>query len=228
MKFNLTRLHHTMEARKLSRWVSLVCLLGLMFTSPTTLAGSIKCWVNKDGVRECGYIVPPEYSQQRIEIMNQRGIVVEVKEAAKTKEQLAEEARLANLKKEEMRRQEQARLRDTILLNTFTTERDLKISYDDKIAVVMGHIDISNTSSRTLNDSLKDAQRKAANYERAGEKIPESVLEEMNSLKRQLKDNAEFTARKLGEIKGLNQQYEADLKRFRELKGITPSDTATN
>ena len=92
----------------------------------------------------------------------------------------------------------------------------------------MGHIDISNTSSRTLNDSLKDAQRKAANYERAGEKIPESVLEEMNSLKRQLKDNAEFTAQKLGEIKGLNQQYEADLKRFRELKGITPSDTATN
>ena len=228
MKFNLTRLHHTMEARKLSRWVSLVCLLGLMFTSPTTLAGSIKCWVNKDGVRECGYIVPPEYSQQRIEIMNQRGIVVEVKEAAKTKEQLAEEARLANLKKEEMRRQEQARLRDTILLNTFTTERDLKISYDDKIAVIMGHIDISNTGTRTLNENLKDAQRRAANHERAGEKVPQTLLEEIEGLKRQLKDNSDLVARKMSEIKALNEQYEADLKRFRELKGITPPETAKN
>ena len=80
MKFNLTRLHHTMEARNLSRLGTLVCLLSLLFVSPASLAGSIKCWVNKDGVRECGYTVPPEYSQQRIEIMNQRGIVVEVKD----------------------------------------------------------------------------------------------------------------------------------------------------
>ncbi|MDH3947369.1 MAG: hypothetical protein OEU74_00245 [Gammaproteobacteria bacterium] len=226
MKFNLTRLHHTMEACNLSRWGSLVCLLSLLLAAPATMAGSIKCWINKDGIRECGYTVPPEYSQQRIEIMNQRGIVVEVKEAAKTKEQLAEEARLAKLKQEELRRQQQARLRDTILLNTFTTERDLKISYDNKIAVIMGHIDITNTGARSLNQNLKDAQRKAANYERAGEKPPENLLEEMNSLKRQIKDNDTFIARKMQEIKALNSQYEADLKRFRELKGITPTDTA--
>ena len=228
MKFNLTRLHHTMEARNLSHLGTLVCLLSLLFVSPASLAGSIKCWVNKDGVRECGYTVPPEYSQQRIEIMNQRGIVVDVKEAAKTKEQLAEEARLEKLKKEELRRQEQARLRDTILLNTFTTERDLKISYDDKIAVVMGHIDISNTGTRTLNDNLKDAQRRAANHERAGEKVPENLLAEIETLKRQLKDNGDFVARKMSEIKALNEQYESDLKRFRELKGITPPETAKN
>lgn len=228
MKFNLTRLHLTMEARKLTRWGSLVCLLGLLIIPPASLAGSIKCWVNKDGVRECGYIVPPEYSQQRIEIMNDRGIVVEVKEAAKTKEQLAEEERLASLKKEELRRQEEARLRDRILLNTFTTERDLKISYDDKIAVIMGHIDISNTGTRTLNENLKDARRRAANHERAGEKVPQNLVEEIETLKRQLKDNGDFVARKMSEIKALNEQYEADLKRFRELKGITPPETARN
>ena len=228
MKFNLTRLHLSMEAQSLSRLGLLVCLFSLLFVSPASMAGSIKCWYNKDGIRECGYIVPPEYSQQRIEIMNERGIVVDVKEAAKTKEQLAEEARLAKLKQEEERRQEQARLRDTILLNTFTTERDLKISYDDKIAVVMGHIDISNTGTRTLNQNLKDAQRRAANHERAGEKIPEDLLEEIASFKRQLQDNSDFVARKMQEINSLNQQYEADLKRFRELKGITPPDSAKN
>ena len=228
MKFNLTRLHPSMEDRSLPHLGLVVCLISLMFISPASLAGSIKCWVNKDGVRECGYSIPPEYSQQRIEIMNERGIVVDVIEAAKTKEELAEEARLAKLKKEEERRLQEQQLRDRILLNTFTTERDLKISYDDKIAVVMGHIDISNTSSRTLDQNLRETQRKAANYERAGEKIPENVLEEIETLKRQLKDNSEFVARKMSEINMLNEQYEADLKRFRELKGITPSDTAKN
>jgi hypothetical protein len=228
MKFNLTRIHHTMEARSLSRLGSLVCLISLLFAAPATMAGSIKCWTNKDGIRECGAAVPPEYSQQRVEVINERGIVVEVKEAAKTKEQLEEEARLAKLKQEELRRQEEARLRDTILLHTFTTERDLKISYDDKIAVIKGIIDITNTGTRTLNENLKNAQKKAANYERAGEKPPERVFDEMNSLQRQLKDNDKFIAKKQEEINALKRQYEADLKRFRELKGITPTEAAKN
>ena len=80
----------------------------------------------------------------------------------------------------------------------------------------------------TLNENLENARTKAANYERAGEKPPESVLEEINSLKRQINDNDEFIARKEEEIKVLKQQYEADLKRFRELKGITPTKAAKN
>jgi hypothetical protein len=232
MKFNLTRLHHTMEARNLARLGSLVCLLSLLAWTPTTMAGKIKCWTNEEGVRECGAAVPPEYSQQRVEVINERGMVVEVKEAAKTKEQLAAEAReaerLAKIKAEETRREEEKRLRDTILLNTFTTERDLKISYDDKVAAIRGIIDITNTGTRTLNENLKNAQKKAANYERAGEKPPQKVFEEMESLKRQIKDNDKYIARKQEEIKVLQQKYEADLKRFRELKGIKPTEAAKN
>ena len=228
MKFNLTRSHHTMKARNLFRLGSLLCLISLLIAAPATMAGTIKCWTNKDGVRECGAAVPPEYSQQRVEVINERGIVVEVKEAAKTKEQLEEEARLAKLKQEELRRQEEARLRDTILLHTFTTERDLKISFDDKIDVNKGIIDITNNGTKTLRKNLREVQKKAANYERAGEKTPERVFEEMNSLQRQIKDNDEFIARKQEEINVLKQQYEADLKRFRELKGITPTEAAKN
>lgn len=232
MKFNLTRIHHLMEAHSLSRLGSLVCLLSLSVWTPATMAGSIKCWTNEEGVRECGTAVPPEYSQQRIEVINERGMVVDVREAAKTKEQLEAEkreaARLAKLKEEESRRREEQRMRDVILLNTFTTERDLEISYDDKIKAIRGIIEITNTSTRTLNENMKYAQKKAANYERAGEKPPKEVFEEMDSLKRQIKENDKFIAQKEEEIKALKQKYEADLKRFRELKGITPADTANN
>lgn len=232
MRFNLTRLHHPMEAYTLCQRRLLVCLLGFCIAAPGAMAGSIKCWTNNEGVRECGAAVPPEYSQHRVEVVNERGMVVEVKEAAKTKEQLAAEAeeaaRLAKLKQEEQRRLEEQRLRDTILLSSFTTERDLKISYDDKIAAIRGIIDITNTSTRSLNENLQAAQKNAANYERAGEKPPEKVFKEMESLKRQIKENDEFIARKEDAIKALQRQYEGDLSRFRELKGITPSDSAKN
>ena len=215
-----------MKARILSSLVGSIALLSLLIYSPGAMAGTIKCWTNKDGVRECGYSVPPEYSQQRIEILNERGIQIGVKEAAKTKEQLEEDARLAKLKQEKLKRQEEARLRDTILLNSFTTERDLKISYDDKIEAVKGVIEITTTGTRTLQQNLQAVQKKAANYERAGETMPENILNQVNNLKRQIKDNEKYTANKQREIKALNLQYEADLKRFRELKGITPTSSA--
>jgi hypothetical protein len=232
MKFNLTRIHHPMEAHRLSRLASLVCLVSLSVWIPATMAGSIKCWTNKEGVRECGTAVPPEYSQQRIEIINERGIVVDVREAAKTKEQLEAEkreaARLAKLKEEESRRREEQRMRDMVLLNTFTTERDLEISYDDKVKAIRSIIEITNNHTHNLNENLKDVQKKAANYERAGEKPPKAVFEEMDNLKRQIMENDKYIAEKEGEINVLRQKYEADLKRFRELKGITPPDTAKN
>ena len=226
MKPYLTRLHNTMKAHYFLNLAGLLILSGSLIMVPTAMAGTIKCWTNKDGVRECGYSVPPEYSQKRIEIMNERGIKIDVKEAAKTKEQLAEEARLAEIKQEELRRQEEARLQDTILLNTFTTERDLKISYDDKIEAIQGTIEITNSGNRTLQQNLEVVQKKAANYERAGETTPQDVLNQMNNLKRQIKDNEDFINKKQAEVKALNLKYEADLKRFRELKGIKPTNSA--
>ncbi len=215
-----------MKATILSKLTGYLCLITLLLPASAAMAGSIKCWTNKDGIRECGYSVPPEYSQKRIEIMNERGIKVGVKEAAKTKEQLAEEARLEKLKQEELRRQEERRLQDSILLNTFTTERDLKISYDDKIEVIKGIIEITNGNTRGLRENLKTAQKKAANYERAGEATPENLLTQMNNLERQIQDNEKFITKKESEINDLNLKYEADLKRFRELKGIKPTNAA--
>ena len=226
MKPYLTRLHHIMKAHILHSLTGIIFLAGLLITAPNAMAVTIKCWTNKDGIHECGYTVPPEYSQQRIEIMKDRGIKIGVKEAAKTKEQLEEDARLAKLKQEELQRQKEAHLQDTILLNTFTTERDLKISYDDKIEVIKGTIEITTSGNRILQKKLEAVQKKAANYERAGETAPEEVLNQMNNLKRQIKDNEIYSANKQEEIKALNLKYEADLKRFRELKGIKPTNSA--
>lgn len=192
--------------------------LALLFATQTAPAGSrIKCWVNKDGVRECGQFVPPEYAQQRIEIVNERGIVVEVIEAAKSKEQLAKEAA-------ERRRLAEQKRRDKILLNTFTTERDIELARKSRIQAIESIIAITNSNTRSLKASLAKVQKRAADFERAGEEPPKELFEEMDSLKRQIQDNEDFVAKKQRDIIALEKRFDADLKRFRELKGIGKTD----
>ena len=59
--------------------VALILSLG-----PTDAAArKIKCWTNKEGFRECGYTVPPEYAQKGHQEIGKFGTVEEV-ERAKT------------------------------------------------------------------------------------------------------------------------------------------------
>ena len=51
-------------------------LLAILLVPVNIAQADIKCWRNKDNVRECGQAVPPEYSQKRIEVINSKGITV--------------------------------------------------------------------------------------------------------------------------------------------------------
>ena len=146
--------HHT---AMFNLW-KLVAWLLLIFSSQFTHAANINCWRNNLGIRECGSVVPPEYSQQRIEVINERGVVVKVIEAAKTPEELADEREQKRLQEaEEAVRKEQARL-DAILLNAYTTERDLILARDNNLKSAKGQIDISKGNLRIAWMSYRAAR----------------------------------------------------------------------
>lgn len=194
-------------------------LISLMLGVATSAAAAnYKCWTNEDGVRECGHSVPPEYSQQRIEVLNDRGIVVEVEEPAKTDEQIEAEKRAAEELKQQEQREAEKRRRDRMLLNTFTTERDLQLFYQDKLSAIQSQIDLSQASNTSLKNHLDEMQKRAANLERRGETVPDNLLEDMEDTKRQMANNDRVIAEKKQEMEALNQKFEAELQRFRELK----------
>jgi len=185
-------------------------------------ASDIQCWMNKEGVRECGAMVPPEYAQQRVEVINDKGLVIKVYPRARTPKEL-EAARQAALEKKKAKQREVARKRqDLILLRTFTTERDIEMSRKSKVDAIKGIIDITNSNTRTLQNNLQGLQKKAADYERSGIKPPLSLVDDMNSLKGQIKDNDSFVTKKQQAIIRLEKKYDNDLVRFRELKRVRP------
>jgi len=196
----------------------LVPWLVLIFSSQFAHGTNINCWRNNLGIRECGSVVPPEYSQQRIEVINERGVVVKVIEAAKSPEELAQEREQKRLQEaDEAVRKEQARL-DAILLNAYTTERDLILARDNNLKSAKGQIDISKGNLRIMQTSLDEMQSRAANYERGGKQPPESLVKEIETLQKQISQKSASVENQESNLKILEERFESDLQRFRQLK----------
>jgi hypothetical protein len=204
-------------------------LLALTVALPGSAFGAIKCWTNKEGVRECGNVVPPEYAQQETRTLNQRGITVEVQERAKTaeeleREQAATEANEQRLAEEQKRRREKASY-DKMLLSTFTTEQELIAARDRATGAVDAIVEITNATVNALSRKQDDLKKRAAALERAGSQLPADLREDMASLEKQIDEKMDYIEYKKREKEQLLEKYDMDMKRFRELKGIQPPRT---
>jgi len=201
-----------------SKLISLVTLTLLLALHNVVHAKLIKCWQNDVDVRECGSTVPPNYSQSRIEVINERGLVVRVIEAAKTPTELAEEReRKRILKQQDDILKEQARL-DSILLNTYTTERDLVLARDNNLKAAQGQIDISNGNLRLLQSNFVNLQNQAANYERVGNKPPSQLIEKLDKARELVKLKKIHIESKESTKNDMLEKFKQDLIRFNELK----------
>lgn len=191
--------------------------LTLLLSQPV-MAAKFKCWTNNEGVKECGSYVPAEYSQKRIETRGEGGRVVEVEERAKNKAEIAEIERLKKLKEIEDAKLAEQKKKDDILLQTFSTERDINMLRDSKVNVIDGIITVTNSNNKALNKKLEKLQKKAANIERRGKKPPKAILDDITTIENRLKKNTNSIKAKREEQEVIRKKFAADLKHFKFLK----------
>ena len=197
--------------------ISSLGIISFLMMQPA-MAAKFKCWTNSDGVKECGSFVPPEYSQKRIETRGKSGRVLEVKERAKTKEELDEIERLAKLKEIEDAKIAEQKKVDDILLKTFTSERDINMLRDSKVNVIEGIITVTNSNNKALKKKLEKLQKRAANIERRGKKPPQRILDDIKVTEDRLKKNKKSIKAKRDEQELIRARFAKDLKHFKELK----------
>ncbi len=203
----------------------IICLLLCSLSLPAT--ARIKCWTNNEGVRECGKTVPPEYAQQGHEELTKHGTVAEKTDRAKTEEELAkleaEQKKQAEVKRqEELRRQEQEK-HDRILVDTFSSVEDIEAARDDRISVLENDISLTNRRTEKIQLDLDKRVERAAAQERSGKQPSDTLLESIDSLKRQIKNNDEFIAGKRLEQDKIRQDFADDIARYKELKSVEVS-----
>ncbi|HEY9198077.1 MAG TPA: DUF4124 domain-containing protein [Gammaproteobacteria bacterium] len=175
-------------------------------------------WTDDQGKVHYGDKVPPEYSKQERKVLNEQGVQVKTLEAAKTPEQLAEEERLAAQRKEQERIAAEQASHDRMLLATFTTEDDMVMTRDGKIAAIDGILRVTRDRIEKIETTLSQLTREAAELERAGKPIPESLHEEILGARGQIQRYLDYIAAKRREQEDIRAQFETDIRRFRELK----------
>lgn len=206
-----------MPLRTLIRSLVTTALLAMLVSLPAQAARLFK-WADENGKVHYGDKIPPQYAHQERKILNEQGVAVKTLEAAKTPEQLAEEARLAEQRREQERIAAEKTAHDRMLLATFTSEDDMVMTRDGKIAAIDGMLRVTRGRIENTEETLANLTREAAELERAGRPIPDRLHEQIKAARTQSDRYHDYIAAKRQEQEGIRQRFESDIRRFRELK----------
>jgi hypothetical protein len=91
------------------------------------------------------------------------------------------------------------------------------LTRDGRISAVEAQIQVTQSHTKKLEAILDQQITLAAEFERQGRQPPEEAVANIGNLRRQINEAQAFIALKRKEQEAIRQQFEADLKRFREL-----------
>lgn len=165
-------------------------------------------WVDEKGETHYGEVIPPEYAGQDRKELNKQGMEVkpQEKKAQKQSARIPTDEELAQERK------------DQALLNSFTTPEDIDIARDRNLQQVNAHISGVQMRMKTADEDLAGFQKEKDDLLRAKKEVPKG-----------LQDDIDHAAAKLAKLKGeleraqeeagkISARYDADKKRFIELK----------
>jgi hypothetical protein len=206
-----------------------IILTLLLALSPAWGARMYK-WTDEEGNVHYSDKLPPDVVEKEHKELNTQGLTTRSVNREKTQaERMEEDAAAAAAESERKRTAEleaRQRARDELLLNTFTTERDLLLTRDDRLEAVDSIINLTTNNNANLEQQAADTRKRIESLQKANKEIPENLSKQLANLEGQLTKNMGFIEIKREERRKLEQQFDADLKRYRELKGISADTPA--
>lgn len=205
-----------MQARNFSTGIFLISILCLCI-SQSVFAKKMYRWVDENGETIFSDQVPPEHAQYRRESLNEKGRVVEVTEQAKTKEQQAIDNRLQALKKAQEKIIAQQAANDKVLLSTFRNLKDMEASLYATMQSLDAQRNVAQGNLKRVEGQLETQQKKAAELERDGKKVPQSLLDEIKQTEAQIQAAYAEINKQIEKKNRAKAEFEADIERFKFL-----------
>jgi chromosome segregation ATPase len=193
-----------------------ILLTTLLVATSATAERTFK-WIDNEGQVHYGNRVPPEYAKTERKVINKQGRTVKVYEAAKTPEERAAAEKAAELEARKKSLAEKRAIHDRSLLATYTSEQDMLLARDGKVASVEALLQLTNSRVESMKQRLNELTEEAATYERSGKQLPHTVEAQITNLRTQIIRNEAFIKEKEQELSDINKQFDADISRFIEL-----------
>jgi len=175
-------------------------------------------WKDDQGVTHYGDQIPPEYAARAHGVVNNQGIEVEHTDAQKSAEQLAAED-------QKRLDAEQRANRDRNLLNTYGSVQEIEHLRDQRLSLLTDQIKLKEQFLETLNVKMSKLKVTSSRYKpySSDPKAPpmtDQLTEDLVRVGSDIHTQEDNLRQKRAEQANMNQEFEGDIARFKELKGI--------
>jgi Domain of unknown function (DUF4124) len=213
----------SLEGTRLNNAAWVLCAATLLAspgfaTGPENNGRVVYKWVDEQGVTHYGDHIPPEYSAQEQHVINSQGVEISRLEAQKTPEQLAAE----DQKKAEA---EQNRNRDRNLLTTYASVQEIERLRDQRVTLVSDQIKVTSQFLEVLNGRLQKLRDGSTHFkpyssDPKAPAMPDQFAEDLVRVGNDIRTQQQNLREKHSEETAMSKQFESDIERFKELKGI--------
>jgi hypothetical protein len=177
---------------------------------------------DRNGQTRYGDSMPQECAGLDTEVLNERGMVLRVIEGEKTRALRVErEAVEAKERKE----REQRALRDHTLIETYLTVEDIERLRDQRLEMLVAQHRVTEQNLANLKERQTRLESQVSRFRPYSDKpnappLPENLAAEIVNTVNGLRVYQESLDTNTKEQAHLRDQFAADIKRFKELKGL--------
>lgn len=195
-----------------------LCFLILFMLCSLPAHAKMYKWVDEDGQTHFGDKIPTHYLNKEHKELNEQGATIRTYPAAETAEQRAEKRKQNRILKEQEKKAKAQAKRDRVLLDTYTTERDLVAARDARLDAVASQMQLSESIIADTRRKLEAIEKQITNIKASGREVPENISDKVEREEKQLVTHKKIAQGHQDRQQKITQQFDGYIKRFRELK----------
>lgn len=197
---------------------SLFALSAVLMSCAFSAQAKMYKWVDENGQMHFGDRIPPKYLVKEHEELNEQGVTTKVREAAKTPEEKAEEKRLERERKKAEIIEKRKKARDRVLLDTYTTERDLIVARDSRMDAVNSQIKLAETIISDSNKKIESMEKQVTEIKASNREVPIDLYNRIDREKQQVAVQSKVMENHIKRSEEISEQFNGYIERFKVLK----------
>jgi hypothetical protein len=204
--------------------IALLLTASLTLPAATFAQGRLYRWVDDKGAVHYGDRVPPEYANRDRDVLNDQGVAVSREQGELTDgEKTAMRQKEAETAREREARAEVAR-RDRMLLETYLSVADIEALRDERLELLEAQIGVTELYLDGLRQNLASLDTETKRYAPHSNRenappVPADLTAEIASTESSITLYEDNLARTRDELVRVRTSFDADIARFRQLKG---------
>lgn len=200
------------------RVITIFYILVLLLSSAEASAKNYYRFKNSQGKLVVKDYLPEYALRNGYEVLNGTGRLIKTIPAELSPKEKQRQKLIEQKLQEKHQAERKKRQKDILLLRQYSDVDAIERSKQSQTSTLNTNIRIVKAHTTTLEEKLALHQKRAADFERQGRKVPKYVLDEISTISNQITANKQSINRYQGQVNRIEARFKNDSIRFQELK----------